>query len=158
MRPPGSAKELESRRRRAISLIQAGYSQADVARQVGASESSVHRWLQMARRKGDALAAIPHPGRPRLLSAADDRKLVRLLKKGAASFGWPNNLWTAPRVGSLIQREFGIDYHSDYVRRILVHHLGWTSQKPETKARERDEVEIQRWTDEEMPRIKKLRA
>ena len=76
MRPEGSAKELERRRKRAMALYEEGHSQAEVARMVGSSESSVHRWRKMARRK-NGLAAKPHPGRPRVLTPAQHRRLER---------------------------------------------------------------------------------
>ena len=154
MRPPGSAEALERRRRRAVALLDEGYTQAEVARLVGASGSSVHRWRKMARRK-DGLAAKPASGRKRRLTAAQHRRLERMLRKGARAHGWANDLWTCPRVAELIRREFGVQYHVDHVWRILVEQLGWSSQKPERRARERDEAAIEHWRREEFPRIKK---
>ena len=55
----------------------------------------------------------------------------------------------------MIQRHFKIDYHVEHVRHILKDRLGWSSQRPEQKARERNEAEIERWTKEDFPRIKK---
>jgi transposase len=124
---------------------------------VGVHQGSVHRWRKMARRK-NGLAAKPHPGRKRRLSAADHRRLERLLAQGAKAHGWCNDLWTCPRVVELIRRHFGVEYHPDHVRKILVERLGWTSQKPERRARECDEAEIERWRREEFPRIKKRSA
>ena len=54
-----------------------------------------------------------------------------LLREGAVAQGWPNHLWTAKRVAVLIQRQFGIRYHPDHVRRLLAQRLHWTSQKPQ---------------------------
>ena len=67
----------------------------------------------------------------------------------------PNDLWTSRRVKELILQRFGVDYHVDHVRKILVQRLGWTSQKPEKRARERDEDAIERWQKEDFPRLKK---
>jgi hypothetical protein len=41
------------------------------------------------------------------------------------------------------------------VRKRLYRRLHWSSQKPERRARERNEAEIARWQREEWPRIKK---
>lgn len=158
MRPPGTAQELERRRRRAVRLVREGHSLAEAGRRVGASRSSVHAWKEAARRGGPkALAAKPHPGRPRRLTAAQHRKLEKRLLAGARAAGFPDELWTAPRVAEVIRRDLGVRYHPDHVRKILVERLGWTAQKPERRARERDEAEIERWRREEFPRIKRGR-
>jgi transposase len=54
----------------------------------------------------------------------------------------------------MIQRLFGVDYHPDYVPRLL-RKLGWSPQKPERRARERNERDIARWRRENWPRLKK---
>jgi hypothetical protein len=73
--------------------------------------------------------------------------------QGAKKHGWPNQLWTASRVARLIQQRFGISYHPEHVRKILKQRLGWTSQKPRRKAREQNDKEVERWLDDELPRI-----
>jgi transposase len=94
-------------------------------------------------------ATGPKPG----LSDYHLRKLERLLLQGAKKHGWPNQLWTASRVARLIRERFGISYHPEHVRKILKQRLGWTSQKPKRKARERDDKEVERWLGDELPRI-----
>lgn len=155
MRPKGTAEELERRRRRAVALLKEGRSQAEVARTVGANYSSVQRWRAMAQSGPDGLKAKPHPGRKRRMSGSKQEELVELLKGGAIAHGWPNNLWTATRVTEVIERHFGICYHPEHVRKILTQRLGWTSQRPQWRARERDDEEVERWKREEFPRIKK---
>jgi DDE superfamily endonuclease/winged helix-turn-helix protein len=81
------------------------------------------------------------------------RQLERLLREGAQAHGWHNQLWTAARVARLIERHFDLRYHPEHVRKLLKRRLGWTSQKPRRKARERDDKEVQRWLDDEYPRI-----
>ncbi len=157
MRPPGSAAELERRRRRAVALLRAGHSQAEVARWVGASPSSVHRWRRMARRGPQGLAARPQPGPSPRLTTTHLRRLERLLRQGATAHGWATDLWTAARVTTLIQRHFGVRFHPEHVRKILKRRLGWTSQKPTRRARERDEAAIAYWREMEWPRLKKKR-
>jgi transposase len=155
MRPEGSAEELERRRRRAVELVGKGHTQMEVAEMLGCSQGSVSRWLQLAADGNDGLAGKPHPGRPRWLTVEQEHELGELLAQGATAHGWQNDLWTCPRVKLVIQRQFGIDYHVDHVRKILVHRLGWTSQRPERKARERKEEEIEHWRSVEFPRLKK---
>jgi len=155
MRPTGSAEELERRRRRALALRKEGYTQTQIAELLGCCQSSVSIWEKMASQGNKGLRAKPHPGRPRLLTDQEHRELEKLLVQGAEAHGWPNDLWTSQRVKELILQRFGVDYHVDHVRKILVYRLGWTSQKPEKRARERDEGAIDRWHKEDFPRLKK---
>ena len=155
MRPQGSAQELERRRRRAIALLKEGHCQAEVARWVGSSKSSVWRWKKMARYGGKRLLAKAHPGRKRHLTRGQHRKLERLLLKGASAHGWANDLWTATRVTEMIELNFTVKFHPEHVRKIIKQRLGWTSQKPQKQDQKRDEAEIARWITKEFPRIKK---
>jgi transposase len=158
MRPPGAPKQLEKRRRRAVQLLESGQRLSAVASQVGAAVSSVFRWWQAYRRKGTrGLDARPTPGRPPRLSTSQKRQLVRLLTRGALHAGYRTDLWTLPRVTELIHQEFGVRYHPAHVWKVLTA-LGWSCQKPERRAVERDEVAIARWKREDWPRIKKRRS
>lgn len=152
MRPKGTSAELERRRRRAVELVAQGESPTVVARILGVRAASLHRWRRMAQQP-HGLDAKPTPGRPRRLSDYHLRKLERLLLQGAQKHGWPNQLWTADRVARLIRERFGLSLHPEHVRKILKHRLGWTSQKPQRKARERDDQEVERWLSEQLPRI-----
>jgi transposase len=158
MRPSGTSKQLEKRRRRAVQLLEAGRSLSVVARQVGAAVSSVFRWWQVYRRKGPrGLDAKPTPGRPAQLSPAQKRQLVTRLTRGPLRAGYRTDLWTLPRVAELIHQEFGVRYHPAHVWKVLTA-LGWSCQKPERRAVERDEAAIARWKRDDWPRIKKRRS
>jgi transposase len=157
MRPKGTAQDLEARRLRAATLLRQGIHPAEVAKQVGVHRSSVVRWKQAWQQGGTAaLAAKPSCGRPSRLSTKQKHRLVQLLLRGARKAGYPNELWTCPRVANLIQREFGVSYHPDWVWQIL-HDLGWSCQKPASRAREQDEAAIRHWRRYDWPRIKKGR-
>jgi transposase len=150
-----SAELLEDRRRRALALLDEGCSLNEVGRQIGCNASSVMRWRDARRRGGDeALQVRFSPGRPLKLDVMQRKKLVRLLLKGPLAQGYRTNLWTAARIAALILSEFGVSYHPDHIGR-LMHDLGWTPQKPERRALERNEEEIERWKQKEWPRIKK---
>src|SRR5487761_1020119 len=152
MRPKGTSAELERRRRRAVELVEQGESPTVVAHILGVRTASVHRWRRMAQ-KPHGLEARPLPGPTPRLSNYHLRKLERLLRQGAKKHGWPNQLWTADRVARLIQQRFGVYFHPEHVRKILKRRLGWTSQKPKRKARERNDKEVERWKADELPRI-----
>src|SRR5262245_16844429 len=151
MRPHGSPEELARRRRRAVKAYQEGQSPSTIAKVLGVDRSTVHRWVRMARAPG-GLDPIPLRRPPRL-SDTQLARLEELLLQGATRHGWATQLWTASRVAALIRRHFQIDYHPEHVRKILKRRLGWTSQKPQKKAKERDEEGIRLWCQDEFPRI-----
>ena len=158
MRTKGTPAELEARRRRAAELLGQGKATSEVARRVGVTPSCVSKWKKALRRRGpDALAAKPHPGPKPRLSAVQKRRLVATLKKGAVAAGYDTDLWTCRRVRDLLGKTEGVWYDFNHVGRIL-HALGFSVQKPEARARERDEKAIGRWRKRDWPRIKKTPA
>ena len=145
MRPKGTAAELERRRRRAVQLLDSGHSIGTVARMVGAAFSAVWRWQEAVRRQGPtALAPKPVPGRPPKLTTRQRGRLPRVLARGARAHGYATDLWTTKRVATVIAREFGVRYHPAHVSRLLAA-CGWSCQKPERRAVERDEAAIRHW-------------
>ncbi len=142
MRPIGTAEGLQRRRLRAVELVNQGESPGDVAHFLGCGRPSVYTWAKPAREDPSALAAKPHPGRTPRLGEADRKRLGELLLQGAKAHGWRTELWTAARVADLIERHFGIASHPEHARKVLRRKLGWTSQKPQRRAKERDEVAI----------------
>ena len=155
MRPFGSPKALEARRRRAMVLLEAGLSLTEAGRKVGCHPSAVMRWRDALRRGGpEALRARPVPGRPPRLTRRQRDRLLRLLLKGPMARGYATEVWTTQRIADLIAEEFGVRYHRDHVGRLL-HGWGWSCQKPDRRALERDEERIARWKREDWPRIKK---
>jgi transposase len=151
MRPRGSADELERRRLHAVGLLERGEPRHLVARILGVSPGTLSRWKRMAE-SGD-LKAKPQAGPSNRLTDDDCRELETLLSKGAVAHGWLNELWTAARVGQVIEKRFGIKYHPSHVSKILRGRLNWTCQKPEQHYKGRDDKAIARWVAEDFPII-----
>ncbi len=158
MRPIGHADELERRRRRAVQLFEAGESPTEIAKFLDCERQSVHRWERAARAGPNGLDAKPHPGRPRALDDEKLRQLEQLLLQGPLVHGFSTQLWTGARIAQVIDKAFGVQFTADYCVRLAKKKLGWSCQKPERKARERDEAAIQQWKEEDWPRIKKSSA
>jgi len=155
MRPKGTSVQLEHRRRQAVELLRQGHSPAEVARMVGADNWSVTRWKRAYDRNGEtALAARPHPGPKPKLTRRKLEQLVGMLLKGARRYGYSTDLWTLSRVAEVIQDRWGVTYHPGHVWKLLLL-MNWSCQKPERRARERDEETIAAWRREDWPRIKK---
>ena len=154
-RPKGTAADLEARRVDALRRLRAGESAAAVAAAVGVHVKSVHRWRK-ARADGGraALRARPTPGRPCRLGDRQKAKLTDLLLAGALANGFPTDLWTCPRIVTLIKRHFGVAYHHDHVGRLMAA-IGFTCQKPKLRAAERDEAAIEHWVRHDWAAVKK---
>ncbi len=155
MRPSGSAEYLEARRLRALEYWNQGLQPVEIARKIGVDRRSVRRWKASFLKDGpEAIRSKPLPGRPPRLGRQDKKKLEALLLRGAQAAGYPTDLWTCPRVAQVIRRTFGVRYHVDHIGRLL-HSLGWSPQKPQRRAVERDEAAIQNWVKADWPKVKK---
>lgn len=150
------ALSLEQRRKEAIKLVtEAGYTQAAASRKVNVHLRTVQYWMEIYRKSGKAgLKSRPRSGRPARLSVSQRKRLESLLLKGAVACGFSSDLWSCPRIAELIRRRFGIEYHVDHVLKVL-RSMGWSPQKPERRAIERDEKQIRNWVKYTWPRIKK---
>jgi transposase len=153
MRPPGTAAELERRRRLAVQRLQEGYSAQDVADFFDVAPRTVRRWRAEYRRRGDrGLNAKPPPGRPSRLSSGRVRQVLSWFRKNPKSFGFATELWTARRVAQVIQRKWDIRYNWRYLNGWLARHR-ITPQKPQRVALEADREAIERWKTEDWPRL-----
>ena len=140
---------------RAKTLLDQGWSQIEVAEKLGVSSTAVWKWAQaLEQAGGDGLKAKPHPGRTPKLTDRQLQRLDRLLRRGPTKLGYTTDLWTLRRVVEVIQKHFGVQYDPSGVWHILKR-LGWSCQKPERRARDRDEDAIVQWHKKDWPTTKK---
>jgi transposase len=147
---------LEKRRMTAVGLLEKGkLNQAEIARRLKVCRQTVSRWAEEFSDGGRAaLQMAGRAGRKPELSETDREGLEQLLLKGPEALGYETPLWTCTRVTHLIKSEFSVRYHPGHVWKVL-DGLGWTCQRPEGRARERNEQEIRRWKRVRWPEIKK---
>jgi transposase len=158
MRPRVTANPLEYRRRCAIRLWRRGKAVATIARRLGAGQRSVWRWVDPYQRHGlPGLRARPIPGRPSYLSAEQKAQLAHVLRHGAQAAGYRTELWTWKRIAKVIRQEFQVHYHPHALWHLL-RGMGWSCQKPERRACQRDEAALVHWRRYRWPQIKKGRA
>src|SRR4051812_16729333 len=131
MRSRGLPNELEHRRRLAVQRVLEGYSTQEVADFLGVDPSTVRRWLTAFRERGDrGLDARPVSGRPPKLTSTHEKIVLRWLADSPIEHGFGTELWTAPRLGQLIQQEFGVRLHPRSLSTWL-RARGFTPQKPQ---------------------------
>lgn len=157
MRGLGSSKALERRRYQAVMLHHQGLPFSAVARKLHVDRRSVVRWNSAYKHHGEeGIAAHPAPGAIPKLSEDQRRQLVEALLLGGRAAGFETDLWTCPRVVQFVRETFGVSYHVDHMGRLL-HSLGFSPQKPQRKARERDEERVRTWVKRDWEAIKKKR-
>jgi transposase len=146
---------LEARRLRALGDLKRGLTVTEIARRIGCSHSAVIAWRDAVSRHGEkALKAKPASGRPRRLGALQRLRLLVMLRRGARSWGYETDLWTTSRIASVIEREYHVRFHRAHVGRMLVQ-LGWSCQKPDRRALQRNENAIEHWKRYRWREIKK---
>lgn len=153
--PSERTKQLESRRLKAGQLFSQGKSQRWVAHHFSVSRVAAHTWYWAWKKEGmKGLRARGRTGAPPKLTKKKLLQVERALLKGPLVYGYETELWTLARIAAVTKRVSGVKYHPGHVWKILKD-LGWSVQKPETRARERDEQKIKQWIQKGFPRIQK---
>src|SRR5437660_8239916 len=149
---------LEARRYEAARLFARGETQASVARTLGATRAAAHRWYHAWQDEGrTALKAAGRAGRKPRLEAPQLARVETALLKGPGAHGFATELWTLPRVATLLEQRPRVRYHPGHVWYIL-RRLGWSLQRPTRHRRERDEASIAEWKLRRWPQVKKSPA
>jgi transposase len=144
---------LEAYRLSAVKLHREGVAVPILAKSFGVSQQAVYKWLQKFRQKGrKSLYASIGSGRPPSLSESCFSELKTLLRKPATQLGYTTDLWSGPRVGHLIRKQFKIAYHAKHIPRLL-RRLGLCMKFPERRALEQDPKALRLWKEKRFPDI-----
>jgi transposase len=145
---------LEARRMEAARLFARKVSQNEVARRLGVSVNAAHQWFHVWQDHGrQGLKAAGRAGRKPRLDRAALARVERALLQGAPAHGFSSDLWTLPRVATVIDRVTGVQFHPGHVW-YLLRALNWSVQRPVRQARERNAAAIAQWKRTRWPRVK----
>ncbi len=152
-------EQMEERRLAGGRLLKAGkLSQAEISRHLDVSRMTVSDWAKTIAATGlRGLRKRKAAGSPSKLSKPQKQKLKRILDRGALAYGFPTDRWTLERVRQLLQQEFEVPYHPNYLNRLL-RRLGFSPQKPLPQAVEQETELVQAWLQQDWLRIKKVTA
>jgi transposase len=151
-----SREERERARFKAAKLFKKGVSQAEIARKLKATPAAVHYWHTAWKKRGkEGLRSKGHPGFASSLTKQDRIKFKRAVLKGPLAYGYETDFWTLPRLSAVMKKVTGIRF-SDVWTWHIVRSLGFTPQKPQVRAIERDEAEIKAWKEKRLPGLKKM--
>jgi transposase len=146
--------EATRKRVRAGRLMLAGKTPAEAAKAVGVARQTAYTWKARLEEGGlDALRAMA-TGRPAQLDARQLDALRMAILQGPLAHGFGTELWTLKRVRVLIERLYGVCFSEVHVWRLLGA-MGFSSQKPDRRALERDETAVLTWKRKTWPALKK---
>lgn len=151
-------KSLKQRRMKAAKLFEEGCSQAEVARQLGVSRETSRRWHEAWEQNGrQGLKGAGRAGRKPKLQPEEVKVFTQALKRGPEAHGYSTSLWTLERMADVLKTVVHVDYHPRHMWRVL-RQMGWSCQRPQTRARECNDKTVKNWVRSEWPRIKKKPA
>lgn len=147
---------LEQRRVSAIKLYTKGWSQYRIAKRLGVSFEAVSNWVEIYRERGLGGLKTQGPPGPKSPFTHDDRKKLKsAILRGPEAFGYTTGIWTLERIATVIRTLTKISFQTTQTWRIVTA-LGFSCQKPTTKAKERNESAIANWKLKKYPRLKKM--
>lgn len=152
MRPYGTSKQLQERRDQALKLLTQGKSVEEIAARMKVTVRSVYRW-QQEQQQPKGKSERP-PGKPAYLTKDQIKQLEQELLKGAYAHGYSEDYWILDRIGHVIWDLFKVRYTPSGVWRLL-DGMGWSCQKVQRLAIQRNDDAIRNWKRWVWPQIKK---
>lgn len=153
MRRKGTSEQLAIVRNRGLALLGKGKKPKEVAEILNVTSRCVRRWRQESTQPKRKKATRPL-GRPRKITEKQVKKLEQALDQGAFAFGYAGDYWTLDRIAQIIWQLFKVRYHPSAVWHVM-DRMGWSSQRPQRRAFQRNEEVIEKWKKEVLPEIKK---
>jgi transposase len=151
-----SRSALEEMRLMAIERMSEGEAPAQVAASFGLHRGWAYKVRAKAAGRGRgkrALLARKGTGRPRSLSAAQERQVFRWVNgKNPHQYGFDFGLWTRQIVRELVAQRFEVTLSLASIGALLARQ-GLTPQKPLQRAYQRDPEAIERWVQSTYPTI-----
>jgi transposase len=149
-------KQREKIRLKAGKLFKKGIHQAEVARKLGVTPAAVNYWHKEWKSHGSkGLKSLGHPGFDSKLTEEKRQSFKQAILKGPLAYGYETNLWTLPRLASVMKKVSKVQFSEVWTWHI-VRGLGFTPQKPQVKAREQNKQAVSEWKTKTLPGLKKM--
>lgn len=150
-----SHQALQQIRITAVQRVERGESPEVVIKSIGFERVCIYRWLAAYRSGGiDALKSKKLFGRPPLLTPDQLRMLyTAITSTDPRQYQFPFALWTVAIIREVIVKEFKVRMSEVSVWRTLKR-LGLSPQKPKRRAYQQDAVAVQKFIEEEYPKIR----
>lgn len=146
----------EKARVEAGKFFKKGVSQAEVARRFGATRTAALYWHRAWEKDGiRGLKSKGRSGFASRLTGQKRAKFKRAIEQGPEHHGFETQLWTLTRLAAVMKKTTGVHFGHNHTWEI-VRSLGFTCQKPQVMAKERDEQAIREWKAKRLPGLKKM--
>ncbi len=147
-------REAVKRFRAVLSYIE-GTSAIETAKKLKTGRSCVNKWIRWYVTAGpEGLLTQDSPGSPPKLDAERLGELAIIIEAGPMAAGYTSGVWTGPMVGDLIQKRFGVQYHHQYIPRLLAR-MQFSIQRPRKRLARADADAQREWVEKRLPAIKK---
>lgn len=139
------------------SIRECGYSPELIANIFNIHRSSIYDWLKLFDEGGyDALETRKAPGMPAIITPEMENWLKEIIISSTPEqHGYDTELWTCEILANLLNEKFDIDVQPATVNQHLKK-IGISYQKPSYVASEQDPNEVEKFINEEFPKIQKL--
>ena len=143
----------------AIKMHKKGISQKDISLYFGVRTNTISDWVKLYKQHGSTGLKEVKRGRKKgfgkLLSPTQEKEIQKMIiDKMPDQLKLPYALWTRKAVRDLIYRTYkvkvAIRTMGDYLKS-----WGFTPQKPKKKAYEQNSKSVNKWIEEEYPKIKR---
>jgi transposase len=149
-------KALERRRLAAGKLFGKGVSQYKAAKHFKVSTAATNQWHKAWRAKGEeGLLSQGNPGFSSVYTEEKKKSLRSLILAGPKKCGYATDFWTVGRIAATARAKLGVRLQTTQTWRTVIS-LGFSCQKPERRAKERNERAIKEWRIKAFPRLKKM--
>lgn len=141
-------------RMQAVKMVREGLSATAVAKHFEVTARAVFQWLSDFATGGqNALQAKEGAGRPPKVSPEQMKWVADTVRdRTPDQLRFEFGLWTLRIIGQLIERQFNMTLSLPTLGK-LMKQLGFTPQRPVFRAYEQDATLVQRWHQEDFPRL-----
>jgi transposase len=153
--------EIEILRKKAVeAVVKHGETQKRASELFGFSRTSMSKYIAAYENKGECALIYQKRGvKPGVGSKLNEEQLgmVRdtVISRTPDELGMSYTLWTSKVVKEYVKKEFQVSYAERSMRDVMSK-LGFTAQKPITRAYKRDPKKVAIWLERDYPEIKQL--
>jgi len=149
-------KALEQRRMKAARLFDHGIRQSEIAERLTVTPAAVCIWhATWEKDKKNGLKSKGPPGFASQYTDEKKRKLKNIVLRGPSKAGYTTDFWTIDRIRAVAKKKLRVTLGTKRTWQTLID-LGFSVQKPERRARERNEQAISDWKLTTFPKLKKM--